>query len=187
MYTKMRLIIIQILVATILVSACSSTTNKQLNEQVIDPQDSIYRVVDEPVISSKNAIDHVEDEQVITPRNAIYRAAEAAPRSIDGVFEFTVKGAGKDDDWIFLNSEEDYRDQRSLNIGIHPKVTARFMAINGMPPGLFFKGKLIRVTGSAKRVRIDFTFRGEKTGKYYYQTQVRVTELNQIEVVPNDT
>ena len=87
----------------------------------------------------------------------------------------------------FLNSEEDYRDQRSLNVGVHPRVTARFMAINGMPPDLFLKGKLIRVTGRAKRVRVDFVVRGERSGKYYYQTQVRVTDLNQIEVVPNDT
>jgi len=40
----------------------------------------------------------------------------------------------------------------------------------------------IATSGTARRERIDFTANGAPTGKYYYQTHVRVSDAAQIVV-----
>ena len=45
------------------------------------------------------------------------------------------------------------------------------------------KGKRILVSGTARTVRIDFLTDNRPTGKYYYQTHVRVDHASQIKVL----
>ncbi|MCF6225745.1 MAG: hypothetical protein L3J22_05500 [Xanthomonadales bacterium] len=110
-------------------------------------------------------------------------AADAAPESVAGVFEMKVVGTGRDKGKIYLNSEADYRDQRSLNIVVRPQAVKSFMETHGSPLDTFLKGKRIRVSGEAKRAKITMNCGGRKTDMYYYQTHVQVKDINQIEVL----
>lgn len=118
----------------------------------------------------------------LNPMQAVMRAAEAAPRGVDGVFELEVRGSGRDAFFSFLNSEADYRDQRCLTIVLSPAATAALRARLGGDPVEVLRGRHIVVTGTARRERIDFTANGMPTGKYYYQTHVRVSDAAQIVV-----
>jgi hypothetical protein len=110
------------------------------------------------------------------------RAAEAAPKGVDGVFEMEVRGSGRDAFRTFLNSEADYRDQRCLTIALSPAAAAALRERLGGDPGEVLRGRRIVVTGTARRERVDFTANGAPTGKYYYQTHVRVSDAAQIVV-----
>lgn len=120
---------------------------------------------------------------VITPYDAIQRAAAAAPDGIEGVFEMRVLATGRKNGSGFLNSETDYRDQRNLTIAIEPGALARLEADAGASGIDTFKGRTIRVTGSARRTRIALVASGRVTDKYYYQTHVRVSDPAQIDIV----
>jgi hypothetical protein len=118
----------------------------------------------------------------MSPRDAIVAAADAAPRGVSGIFELAVQATDRDRGRVFLNSETDYRDQRNLTVVISPAAAKALEQHYGRPPEHFFKGRAIRVNGSAMRVRIDFIADGRPTGKYYYQTHVQVTDAAQIRV-----
>lgn len=121
----------------------------------------------------------------ITPVEAIMAAA-SQPEGITGVFRLEVRGAGRQDNWLYLNSEADYRDQRCLTIAI-PQSAARELEVLLLgDPADLLKGRTIRVTGTAKRVTIWFLANGVKTSSYYYQTQVIIRDLTQIEIVPGE-
>jgi hypothetical protein len=54
----------------------------------------------------------------------------------------------------------------------------------GASTASYFQGRTVRVFGAAQRVRIDFLDpRGRPTGKYYYQTHVRVNDPRQLQLV----
>lgn len=111
----------------------------------------------------------------ISPREAVMLAADAAPEGVPGVFEMVVVATGESKGAVFLNSEEDYRDQRNLTVGISPRMRQFYTEKFGEDPKSYFKGKRLAVQGIARRVRIDFVDGDEQpTGKYYYQTHVHV-------------
>lgn len=118
----------------------------------------------------------------IDPGQAVLRAAGAPRLGVTGVFALTVKATGRTDR-VHLNSETDYRDPRNLSIAVTPEAAATLEAAMGAPPEIALRGKRILVSGTARRTRIDFTVDGKPTGKYYYQTHVRVTEASQIQVL----
>ena len=120
----------------------------------------------------------------MTPREAVERAAAAAPAAVPGEFALTVRASGRSGARVFLNSERDYRDQRNLTISIDPAAASMLAKRYGAPPGVFFRGKAIRVRGAARRTRISFNDQRGPTGLYYYQTHVRVIHPNQIELAP---
>lgn len=123
--------------------------------------------------------------QWIVPPQAIQLAAEAAPRGVPGVFALYVKATGTQNDFIYLNSELDYRDQRCLTIAIHPSTSKQLEAMLGASPLIAFKGKNILVKGAAIRTKIGFFLPdGKRTDEYYYQTHVNVTDPRQIEIRP---
>jgi hypothetical protein len=124
-----------------------------------------------------------QDTRLTTPREAIEEAADAAPHLVAGVFDLEVHATGEENGRIFLNSEEDYRDQRNLTIEIPPNVAANLEAKYGFAPADFFKGKHVHVKGLAERVKIWFFCDGKKSDKYYYQTHVSLTETDNIEVI----
>lgn len=118
----------------------------------------------------------------IDPGQAVLRAAGAPRLGVTGVFALTVKATGRTDK-VHLNSEADYRDPRNLSIAVMPEAAAELQAAMGAPPEIALRGKRILVAGTARRTRIDFVVDDRPTGKYYYQTHVRVTEASQIQVL----
>ncbi|MBJ6979918.1 hypothetical protein [Luteimonas sp. MC1895] len=122
------------------------------------------------------------DAPWIDPGQAVLRAAAAPHTGVTGVFALTVQATGRTDK-VHLNSERDYRDPRNLSIAVMPRAATELEALHGRPLEDALRGKRIQVAGTARRVRIDFTVDGERTGKYYYQTHVRVTRASQIRVL----
>jgi len=115
----------------------------------------------------------------IEPVDAIRAANNDPIHGVRGEFIITVKALDTYPDRSFLNSELDYRDQRNLTIQmpttIVPKLEQRL--------GVKFqelKNRRLVVLGAAKRVRIDFVHDNRPTGKYYYQTHVRVDSPTQV-------
>lgn len=94
-----------------------------------------------------------------------------------------VRGAGRKDGRLYLNSESDYRDQRCLTIAIPDAIADLLCVRMGGDLAEILKGRTIRVTGTAVKTKIVFrTPDGRLTGKYYYQTHVAVTAMDQIAV-----
>lgn len=119
------------------------------------------------------------------PRDAIFLAADAAPRSLPGRFLLLVKASDRSGEKVYLNSEKDYRDQRSLNIIIQPNAARDLQMRHGQAPDRFFVGKQILVTGEAERAKIWFaSANGVVSDKYYYQTHVVVRSADQIQIPP---
>jgi hypothetical protein len=118
----------------------------------------------------------------IAPAEAIQRAAEAAPTGVPGIFAMHVQATGTQDGCAYLNSELDYRDQRNLTVAISPNAAKAMAAKLGASPLDYYKGKVILVHGSAYRTKIRITVDHRYTGKYYYQTHVRVMDPAQVEV-----
>lgn len=110
-------------------------------------------------------------------------AANAWPDSYAGRFALEVRGSGEDDGDAFLNSQADYRDQRTLTVRIPASARSAFTARFGEDPTAFFSGKTIAVTGQARRVQIDFLNAGRPTGLYYFQTHVVASDPDQIAVI----
>jgi hypothetical protein len=119
----------------------------------------------------------------ISPIEAIMRAAET-PAGISGVFQMEVRAGGRQNGWLYLNSELDYRDQRNLTIAFPPSVVPALVAKLGGDPIPKLKGRTICIIGTAKRVTIWFVADGVRTNSYYYQTHVNVSDVTQVAVLP---
>lgn len=113
----------------------------------------------------------------------IKAAADSAPKGVPGQYTLQIVATGSQGQYVYLNTEKDYRDQRAVTVALHPKVIAQLTAKYGMPPQEYFLNKEIVVNGEAQRVEIAFLSDGKPTGKYYYQTHVRVMDLSQLKVV----
>lgn len=119
--------------------------------------------------------------------SVIEQAAEAAPDGVPGEYSLSIKATGIQNDYVYLNTESDYRDQRSLTVTLHPSIITELTAKYQQPPETFFMGKRIIVKGEAKRAKIRFYSRGQATDKYYYQTHIKVTNTEQIEIVDSNS
>ena len=113
----------------------------------------------------------------------IRSAAESAPNGVQGEYVLYIKAAGSQGPFVYLNTEEDYRDQRSVTVALHPSIIPQFIAKYGSKPQDYFINRSISVVGQAKRVRINFNSQGKPTDKYYYQTHIRVMDISQIKVI----
>jgi hypothetical protein len=119
----------------------------------------------------------------LTPAQAILAVAER-PEGVTGTFKMEIRGGGRQNDWLYLNSEADYRDQRCLVIALPNDVALELERRIGGDPAVLLKGKTIRVSGTAMRTTIWFIVNGQTTDKYYYQTQVRLTDASQLIIIP---
>jgi len=106
-----------------------------------------------------------------------------APKGVMGTFQFQIKASGIQRNNVYLNTELDYRDRRSITVALHPKAVIEFTKKYGSSPDVYLINKNIQVTGEAKRIKILFLSNGKKTDKYYFQTHVRVTSIDQIKVL----
>ena len=119
----------------------------------------------------------------ITPMQAVFAAAEH-PEGVSGTFEMDVRSGGRQDDWLYLNSEADYRDQRCLTVESPPALALQLERRLGGDPTAILRGKTVRVIGTALRTKIWFVSNGLPTDKYYYQTHVRLLGLGMLSVMP---
>ena len=122
------------------------------------------------------------DAAWIDPGQAVLRAAAAPHEGVRGVFAMTVRATGRTDK-VHLNSEIVYRDPRNLSVAVLQEAAAQLEQQLGASPEIALKGKRILVTGTARRTRIDFMVGNRPSGKYYYQTHVRVSRASQIQVL----
>jgi len=114
----------------------------------------------------------------------IEEAASAAPKRVYGEFVFKILATGEQREIVYRNTEIDYRDQRNVTIALHPKILSQLKAKYGQSAEEFFIDKTISVSGYAERIQIELLTEGRRpTGKYYYQTHIRVKNISQIEVV----
>ena len=83
----------------------------------------------------------------------------------------------------YLNSEADYRDFRSLNVSLDPWVAKQLKERAGIESVDELLGRSVRVQGQAFRVPIYFFCEGRQTEAYYFQTQLPVERMSQIELL----
>ena len=134
--------------------------------------------------SSVSSIQHTESPVKYTDTMAIIEAAaEHAPYAVSGVYTLKIVATGKQGEFVYLNTEDDYRDPRAVTVALHPKVLSRLKSKFEESPQAFFLNKSIEVTGKAKRTKIRFFANGKPTDKYYYQTHIRVMDASQIKIV----
>lgn len=128
---------------------------------------------------------HQVADDVIDPVQAIVYAAQSAPDGYPGRFGFTVRNADRNDYGIvYLNSEENYREQINISVQIHPDTVNNLAARYGRNWVNEVIGKSIEVDGRAMRRTIYF---GDKETQekpfYYYQTHIYVTDPNKLKIL----
>jgi len=111
-------------------------------------------------------------------------AASSAPDKVSGEYTLKVKAAGSQGHFLYLNTEDDYRDQRNVSIALSPKAINDLSKRYGSDLERFFVNKTLKIKGEAQRVKIHFMRApGVPSTKYYYQTHIRITDMSQLEVI----
>lgn len=121
------------------------------------------------------------DSLRLTPAQAVINAAET-PMGVSGVFAMVVRATGRQDGQLYLNSERDYRDPRNLTIVVTPAVERALEARLDGPVERVLAGREIAVRGTARKTRIDFFGERGPSGKYYYQTHLRLQSPSDLTV-----
>jgi hypothetical protein len=98
------------------------------------------------------------------------------------VFALNVRATGDVRGSLFLNSERDYRDPRNLSVELMPAARAALADRLGRDPRQALLGRPILVRGSARLVKVVFIDEGRVMDKYYYQTQVMVSDAAQVQL-----
>lgn len=132
---------------------------------------------------ASRAATKVEPGKWIAPAQAIQMVAESAPVGVPGVFVIHVQATGSLEGILYLNSEQNYRDQRNLTVAVSREAALTLAKELGADPQIALKGKKILVTGVARQVTISVMKRGQPPGGFYHQTHVLVTDAKQLEVI----
>lgn len=113
------------------------------------------------------------------------RAAQDDPaRGISGTFAMSVQAVGSDDGRIYLNSERDYRHPLNITLSMDAALRPALEEALGLKLD-YLQNRRLLVGGTARRVRIDFiNANGQPSGKYYYQTQISVSDPRQVRFAP---
>lgn len=122
-------------------------------------------------------------EKPLEPFEAIQLAAADPANGVTGLFELTIRASGRDRAHVYFNSESDYRDQRCLTLRMTRGNAAALIEALGLQNRDELIDKRIRVEGTARRERIDFTGGRGRTGLYYYQTHVYVDDPSKVRLV----
>lgn len=126
---------------------------------------------------------HSVRDGVYDPIQTIIYAAQSAPEPISGTFGYKVRNSDVLESGVgYLNSELNYREQTNVSVAIHPEVVNQLAYRFGRNWINEIIGKNIEVKGQAVRVPIGFEY-NDGTPAYYYQTQVIVTQPNQLKVI----
>ncbi|MCB1602725.1 MAG: hypothetical protein KDI66_22105 [Xanthomonadales bacterium] len=122
-------------------------------------------------------------QQSLDAATVAVQAKKSSSGKIEGIFEFTVRGTGRYGDYIFLNSEEDYRSPTCLTVAIRRSLWKDAKALAGGELEGFL-GKSVRVEGAAERIRVYVEPEiGERKRKWYYQTHVRIRNMSALRLV----
>jgi hypothetical protein len=105
------------------------------------------------------------------------------PEGVRGTFQFLIKASGSQGGIVYLNSDLDYRDPKNITVALAPKTIESFIKTYGSSPDSYLIDKSIEVTGKVERIKIFLYADGKNTKKYYFQTHVKVTSLDQIRVL----
>lgn len=127
------------------------------------------------------------DRTAMTADEAIQRsiAQPTAPIEPSWVI-MDVCAAGADGPRGFLNSRRDYRDRGSLNVELPVSVRRDLAERLGGDPIDVLRGQRIAVYGQARQVRINLLREGRRTGRYYFQTQLRLNAADLLEIIERD-
>jgi len=118
------------------------------------------------------------------PLQVISMAAEAAPQPVSTTVALQVRAVGNQHEFVYLNSEADYRDQRNVSIVILPEARKKVEALFGGDLSKAATGKRILVKGRAQRVTVWFFENGgQRSDKYYHQTHIPVSDAAQIQII----
>src|SRR5581483_4812340 len=92
---------------------------------------------------------------IIEPLQAVLAAADR-PEGITGTFRLQVKNAGRQEGWLYLDSEEDYHDPRCLVVALPPSAAQDLGRLLGDDPVVSLRSRTIKVSGTALRTKIVF-------------------------------
>lgn len=123
------------------------------------------------------------EPRVYSATEAVRGVASSPTSGLFGQFAFVVKGWGRDDERIFLNSEADYRDAGTLTVALTGQAVAALRAQSGGSPDRLV-GRTIVASGVARRARINISENGRATGQFYFQTHVTISQADDIHLVP---
>ncbi|KFZ38018.1 hypothetical protein HR45_05765 [Shewanella mangrovi] len=122
------------------------------------------------------------DSSYTNTMDVIAAAAAAAPQGVPGNYTFFVKAIGHSHPFFYLNTEEDYRDQRDITIVLPEPLLIQMGFKNTPAVEQYFLHKRIKVSGVAKREKIVFSHDGKPSSKYYYQTHILIEQPEQLSV-----
>lgn len=113
------------------------------------------------------------------------RAAQDDPASgISGTFALAVQAYGTENGHIYLNSERDYRHPLNITLDINAALRPQLEEHLGLELEQL-RGRHLLVSGTARRVRIAFfDSAGRQSRKYYYQTHIAVSDVDQLRLAP---
>ncbi|MFC3194921.1 hypothetical protein ACFODZ_11785 [Marinicella sediminis] len=110
----------------------------------------------------------------------IEKTEARAPDGLTGEFKLHIKNSGKQLARLFLNTQEDYRDRRNITVTLLPSFQEAFQKKYNENIRSYFEDHTILVRGEAKRMKVWFFSNGRRTEKYYFQTHIIVSDLDQI-------
>jgi hypothetical protein len=113
----------------------------------------------------------------------IEKAKRKHPEEVRGTFQIPIKATGSQAGVIYLNSDLDYRNPTSIAVALEASTIDSFTKRYGSSPDLYFLNKTIEVVGKVKRIKIYLSEHGKRTKKYYYQTHIKVTNIDKIKVL----
>lgn len=105
------------------------------------------------------------------------------PEPVRGTFLIAIKATGSQNGVVYLNSNLDYREPTNITLALDPSTIDTFTNTYHSSPDLYFKNKVLEVTGQAERIKIYKYENGKRTKKYYFQTHIRVDSVTQIRVM----
>jgi hypothetical protein len=113
----------------------------------------------------------------------IEKAKKRFPEGVRGTFQILIQASGSERGITYLNSDLDYRDPKNITIVIAPSIIELFTKTYGSQPASYFINKTIKVKGKVERIKISMFENGKRSKKYYYQTHIKVTSIDQIKVL----
>ena len=117
----------------------------------------------------------------LTARDAIELSENSAPKNTRGIFTLSIKASGAEKQYVYLNTELDYRDRRNVSVVLLPEFQEAFLTKYGVDAQTMLMNKDLTVSSFAKRMKIYFFVDGKPTEKYYFQTHIPVKHLKQIQ------
>jgi hypothetical protein len=113
----------------------------------------------------------------------IEQAKRRFPEGIRGTFQIPIKASGSHNGTTYLNSNVDYRDPTNITLVLTPETIELFSKTYHSSPGIYFKNKTLSVTGKVERIKMYKYENRKRTKKYYFQTHIRITSIDQITVL----